>query len=111
MKAYSFVVGLVAMLGALFQFSAGCKGEDPRGPIDADAKEARGVIQADPKAATPADNRFAVDLYAHLVSSSAAGAESSNLFFSPSSLSIALAMAHAGANGETAAQIAQTLHL
>lgn len=34
-----------------------------------------------------------------------------NLFFSPFSLSVALAMLHAGASGDTAAQLAKTLYL
>jgi serpin B len=50
-------------------------------------------------------NQFAVELYAHL--RSARG----NLFFSPWSLSTALALAQAGARGGTAEQMAQTLHL
>ncbi|MDR3633669.1 MAG: serpin family protein [Isosphaeraceae bacterium] len=51
-----------------------------------------------------ANNQFAFDLYAQL------GREPGNLFFSPYSLSTALAMTYAGARGETAAQMAKTLH-
>ena len=47
---------------------------------------------------------FAWDLYARL------RAEEGNLFFSPYSISLALAMTYAGARGETAAQMANTLH-
>lgn len=46
---------------------------------------------------------FAFDLYHHLV------ADNDNLFFSPYSVSWALAMAYAGAAGDTAAQMEQTL--
>lgn len=48
---------------------------------------------------------FAWDLYQVLRSSEG------NLFTSPLSISLALAMAYAGARGETQAQMAQTLHL
>ncbi len=52
-----------------------------------------------------ADNRtFALALYRSL-----AGSES-NLFFSPYSLSLALAMTYAGANGNTQTQMAEALH-
>src|SRR5262249_18354621 len=51
------------------------------------------------------NNRFALDLYARLRSEHA-----ENLFFSPGSLSTALAMTYAGARGETAQQMAQVLH-
>ncbi len=50
-------------------------------------------------------NGFALDLYAQLRSADG------NLFFSPFSVFCALSMTHAGAQGETAAQIAGTLHL
>lgn len=49
-------------------------------------------------------NRFALDLYQQLRT------EEGNLFFSPSSLSIALAMTYAGAAGTTEAEMAETLH-
>lgn len=50
-------------------------------------------------------NQFAFDVYAHL------RADHGNLFFSPTSISTALAMTLAGASGETAAQMAKALHL
>jgi serpin B len=60
-----------------------------------------------PAAATVAQdvNLFAADLYAHLRST-----EKGNLFFSPQSISTALAMTYAGARGETAEQMARTMH-
>lgn len=60
--------------------------------------------KADSKAAVKAINSFALDLYPKLNN----GDE--NLFFSPYSISAALAMTYAGARGETAAQMARTLH-
>jgi serine protease inhibitor len=48
---------------------------------------------------------FTADLYARL-----AGRSQGNLFFSPASIETALAMTYAGARGDTAAQMAKTLH-
>ena len=50
------------------------------------------------------NNAFAVDLYGQLRN------QSGNLFFSPASVSTALAMTYAGARGDTASQMAKTLH-
>jgi serpin B len=50
------------------------------------------------------NNAFAVDLYGKLRD------QGGNLFFSPESISTALAMAYAGARGATASEMAQTLH-
>jgi len=49
-------------------------------------------------------NAFAVDLYGRLA------AKSGNLFFSPESIEVALALAYAGARGTTAEQMAKVLH-
>ena len=51
-------------------------------------------------------NEFATDLYARLRSD-----KPTNLFFSPYSVSIALAMTCAGAKGETEQQMASVLHV
>ena len=56
------------------------------------------------KAVGAGNNAFAVDLYARL------RAEKGNLFFSPYSISSALAMTYAGARGDTATQMAKVLH-
>jgi len=50
------------------------------------------------------NNAFAFDMYR------AARSSDDNLFYSPYSISLALAMAYAGARGETASQMADTLH-
>jgi serpin B len=49
-------------------------------------------------------SQFALDLYQQLRT------EEGNLFFSPSSISTALAMTYAGAAGQTEAEMAKTLH-
>ena len=51
------------------------------------------------------NSAFALDFYRRLSDDS-----DGNLFFSPYSISVALAMTYAGAAGETAAQMADTLH-
>lgn len=51
------------------------------------------------------NNAFALDLYVRLAS------KDGNLFFSPTSIQTALAMAWAGARGKTAGEMASTLHL
>lgn len=63
------------------------------------------VAPAGDKAKAVADNNmFAADLYAQLRTATG------NLFFSPESVSMALAMTYAGARGDTAAEMASTLH-
>ena len=53
------------------------------------------------------DNQFAVDLYAQLDREQ----PGKNLFFSPTSISVALAMTAAGARGPTQSEMAKVLHL
>jgi len=62
-------------------------------------------VADEPKQEGRAVSAFATDLYGRL----AAGQEG-NLFFSPASVETALAMTYAGARGNTAAQMAKTLH-
>ncbi|MGA2232264.1 MAG: serpin family protein, partial [Tepidisphaeraceae bacterium] len=62
------------------------------------------AISADPSIVANDCNAFALDLYSHLAGNSG------NLSFSPYSISSALAMTYAGARGQTAEQMAQTLH-
>ena len=69
----------------------------PRGQnVDSTKTETTSVVQS--------SNHFAFDLYGRL------RADQGNLFFSPTSISTALAMTLAGASGDTAAQMAKTLH-
>jgi serpin B len=68
-------------------------------------RETRSDVSKESLAAVTADvNAFAFDLYRALAD------RDSNLFYSPISLSLALAMAYAGARGETEGQMASTLH-
>ena len=58
------------------------------------------------KSAASAANAFGLDLFAKL----RAGAGAGNLVFSPTSIAIALAMARAGARGQTTTQMDSVLH-
>ena len=57
-------------------------------------------------AAVTANNAFALDLYAHV----SAASPTSNLLTSPFSASLVLTMAYAGAQGQTATEMATALH-
>ena len=68
------------------------------------AAETSPSAAADQAAVVQGNNAFAVELYSQLRN------QPGNLFFSPESISTALAMTYAGARGDTAAQMAKTLH-
>jgi serpin B len=78
-------------LAALLSLHRGARGETL--PDNPDGKVAQ------------MNNAFGTDLYAQL------SAKEGNLFFSPTSIQIALAMTWAGARGQTADEMARTLHL
>ena len=61
------------------------------------------AVKEDKRAVVEGNNKFAMELYAKL------RAREGNLFFSPYSISTALAMAYAGARNETAASMEKTL--
>ncbi|TWT84920.1 Serpin (serine protease inhibitor) [Planctomycetes bacterium CA13] len=63
------------------------------------------TVVADLSEIVDGSNQFALDLYQQLRT------KEGNLFFSPSSISTALAMTYAGAAGETEAEIASTLRI
>jgi serpin B len=62
------------------------------------------VADSDLNELVSGNNQFAFDMYRQST------AQADNLFYSPYSISIALAMVSAGAGGDTAAQMAQALH-
>lgn len=62
------------------------------------------IPSADLQSLATGNSAFAVDLYRRLM------AEDGNLFYSPYSISLALAMTYAGARAETERQMADTLH-
>src|SRR5262249_29233029 len=86
------------MLDAAFRLLLLCALAAILGPGPAAAAEPAGVVASD-------GNVFAFDLYSRLRS-----AQSGNLFFSPHSISTPLAMTYDGARGDTAAEMARTLH-
>ena len=93
---------LVAL--ACAALAAAC-GTDGAGSGELRSERERAVPVDAPPAALARDNgAFAFDLYRTLAD------EDGNLFFSPHSISLALAMTYAGATGETAHQMAETLH-
>jgi serpin B len=65
---------------------------------------ANAAAPAPETAVVTGNTAFAADLWARVRT------EKGNVFFSPSSISTALAMAYAGARGDTAKQIAKTMH-
>ncbi|MCK9299636.1 MAG: serpin family protein [Methanoculleus sp.] len=108
------VSGLLLLAGliALGCIAAGCTdipettsgqsapptGEETPGP----SAEGAGNVSA-------GNNRFAADLYRHLASDP--GSAGKNIFFSPYSISSALAITYEGARGTTADEIGSVLHL
>jgi len=82
-----------------------------RGPGEAVASDLQrvspsGVSDEDRSSLVEGNSAFAFDLYQRLAEEQ----EDENLFYSPYSISLALAMTYAGARGETEEQMADTLH-
>lgn len=92
------VVSVIALVGCAQPVSAQVLMSDlPRETSPA-------VSQSELAQLVQGNSDFAFDLYKYLKD------EDGNLFFSPFSISMALAMTYAGARGESEAQMAQTLH-
>src|SRR5947209_1876439 len=100
------VAGLLAILALIGGDPWGMVSEMAGAAQPAPRIEGRGApMGTDVSTVVEGNNRFALDLYGRL-----RGEQPGNLFFSPSSLSTALAMTYAGARGETEAQMARVLH-
>jgi serpin B len=76
----------------------------PEATPEASRDTAPQVSEADLQAVTGGNSAFAFDLYQAL------RGQEGNLFYSPYSISVALAMTYAGARAETEAQMAEVLH-
>ncbi|MFN4257683.1 MAG: serpin family protein [Gemmataceae bacterium] len=85
----------------LVQTAAGVQAYVASGVLKPLAKK----LSSDVEAVVRGNNDFAWDLYAKL-----AAEKPGNLFFSPNSISTALAMTYAGARGDTETQMAKALH-
>lgn len=88
------------------------RAEGPAAGLDlAMAGVSRAVVEPGAaRRAAASINAFAVDLHRRLVSKDGLDLGDTNVVFSPTSITLALAMARAGARGETAAQIDRVLH-
>jgi serpin B len=91
---------MVAFMKALFSLLIACFVL----PAAANAAEVSPMVASDQTAVVEGNNEFAVALYGKLCS------QDGNLFFSPESISTALAMTYAGARSDTATEMAKTLH-
>lgn len=74
------------------------------GPTTAAEKDADMKVSQEVQAIAKSNDAFAFDLYSQLRS------DDGNLFFSPTSISTALAMTYAGAEGDTEKELATTLN-
>jgi serpin B len=84
----------------------GCTGTASAGLIESDKERIKSpdVSPADVATLVDGNTAFSFDLFQELKS------EDGNMFYSPYSISLALAMTYAGARGETEQQMADTLH-
>ena len=73
-------------------------------PHSSSAPDPNAALNPDQAELVKGSNAFAIDLYGQL------RRQPGNLFFSPASISTAFGMAYAGADGQCAAQMAETLH-
>ncbi|WP_394842152.1 serpin family protein [Pendulispora brunnea] len=102
-----------SMLLALVASSLGCSGSDDSSATEPNMVKsdlardtAPAATAADVAALTSANADFAFDFYR----TAAPTLGGKNLFFSPHSISVALAMTYAGARGTTAQEMAKALH-
>ena len=91
---------ILVLLGVLFMDRHVTEPAGGKEPVASGAS-----LDANTSAVVDGNNQFATDLYGRLKDKT-----SGNLFFSPYSISTALAMTYAGAAGETQKQMAEVLH-
>jgi len=110
------VIGLLLLAGiiALGCIAAGCTGTEKAAPADSTPPAGEGTASPDDVAesisnVTDGNNRFALDLYRQISSDPAYAGR--NIFFSPYSISSALAITYEGARGTTADEIRSVLSL
>lgn len=104
---HRFALPILGSFIILAIFLAGCTGPDQPGPFGQNTTPTPPHTENPPtdslSRVVDANNRFAIDLYRHLQSDPEYS--SGNIFFSPFSISTALAITHEGARGLTADQI------
>ncbi len=107
-----YVICLLTSLVLAFFFSACQQDSDRMSPVR-NGNELKSLLARDTspvytenelRQLVSDNNSFAFELY-HMIKT-----ESDNIFFSPYSISVALAMTHAGARNETETQMAKALH-
>ncbi len=100
---FGIIGGLLLLLAAAAAFAA-CGGDGHGGELrSSKGRAAPSAPEADLKDLANGNNAFAFDLYRALES------REGNLFYSPYSISLALAMTYAGARGETEGQMEDVL--
>ncbi len=104
----------ILLFSILTLLLAACGSDDPTGDTTQSFDEAKSSVPRDLAPDTPTgdldqlvqDNTaFALDLYSRIIQS-----EEGNVFYSPFSISIALAMTYAGAEGTTETEMADVMH-
>ncbi|UCD09996.1 MAG: serpin family protein [Dehalococcoidales bacterium] len=99
------VISILILLSLVLPLT-GCTGTVSAGLVESDKEriESPDVSSTDKDTLVEGNTSFAFDLFQTLRN------ENGNVFYSPHSISLALAMTYAGARGETAQQMADTLH-
>jgi serpin B len=108
-KGWFIVISLVAVIAIVgAAYALALVGQEQQAAGEAQSERQRGpsrdATEAKPATLVDGNSAFAFDLYQVLRDTAG------NLFYSPYSISLALAMTYAGARGETAEQMADTLH-
>ncbi|MDD1689755.1 MAG: serpin family protein [Methanoregula sp.] len=102
MEAKTIAVWALTSLVVLSMVLAGCTGIKPEQPTES------GPVSDSGNSVVAANNRFAFDLYSRLAKDPEYTGD--NIFFSPFSISSALAVTYEGARGSTADEIRSVFH-